>query len=90
MVHKYARLFCRCWPRPCRSVLIARPRTFSTSTLTSRTMHDYFMQQALAEAQRVLDEDEVPIGAVIVHGERIVAAAHNHASSCAIPPRMPK
>ena len=40
-------------------------------------MHDYFMQQALAEAQRALDEDEVPIGAVIVHGERIVASAHN-------------
>lgn len=40
-------------------------------------MHDYFMQQALAEAQRALEEDEVPIGAVIVHGERVVAAAHN-------------
>ncbi len=40
-------------------------------------MHEYFMQQALAEAERALEEDEVPIGAVIVHDERIVAAAHN-------------
>ncbi len=40
-------------------------------------MHEYFMQQALAEAERALEEDEVPIGAVIVHDERIVASAHN-------------
>ncbi len=40
-------------------------------------MHDYFMQQALAEAEKALEEDEVPIGAVIVHDERIVASAHN-------------
>ena len=36
-----------------------------------------FMQLALAEAQRARDEDEVPIGAVIVRDERVIAAAHN-------------
>ena len=40
-------------------------------------MHEFFMQKALAEAQAAFDEDEVPIGAIIVHGERIIAAAHN-------------
>lgn len=40
-------------------------------------MHDYFMRQALAEAEAALAEDEVPVGAVIVQGERIIAAAHN-------------
>ncbi|MDR3252952.1 MAG: nucleoside deaminase [Tannerella sp.] len=38
---------------------------------------EYYMRQALAEAQIAADEDEVPIGAVIVCGERIIARAHN-------------
>jgi tRNA(adenine34) deaminase len=40
-------------------------------------MHESFMRLALAEAEAALAEDEVPIGAVIVHGERVIAAAHN-------------
>jgi tRNA(adenine34) deaminase len=40
-------------------------------------MHEHFMQLALAEAEAALDENEVPIGAIIVHGERVIAAAHN-------------
>ena len=40
-------------------------------------MHEYFMKQALAEAEAALAEDEVPIGAIVVHDERVVAAAHN-------------
>jgi len=39
--------------------------------------HDHYMRLALAEAQAALDEDEVPVGAVIVQGERVIAAAHN-------------
>jgi tRNA(adenine34) deaminase len=35
------------------------------------------MQMALAEAEQALNEDEVPVGAVIVCGERVVASAHN-------------
>jgi tRNA(adenine34) deaminase len=35
------------------------------------------MRMALAEAEAALAEDEVPIGAVIAQGERIVASAHN-------------
>ncbi len=36
-----------------------------------------FMRQALAEATKALERDEVPIGAVIVHKRRIIARAHN-------------
>jgi len=38
---------------------------------------DYFMKQALVEAQKAFDEDEVPVGAVVVHDGRIIARAHN-------------
>ena len=37
----------------------------------------YAMQEALQEAQRAFDEDEVPIGAVITQQEKIIARAHN-------------
>ena len=38
---------------------------------------EYFMKQALAEARHAAAEDEVPIGAVIVCGDQIIARAHN-------------
>lgn len=38
---------------------------------------DYFMRQALTEAQKAFDKDEVPIGAVIVMQNQIIARAHN-------------
>ena len=40
-------------------------------------MHDQFMQIALQEAQAAFEENEVPIGAVIVKGGRLIASAHN-------------
>lgn len=38
---------------------------------------NYFMRQALQEAQKAFDADEVPIGAVIVADGRVIARAHN-------------
>ena len=38
---------------------------------------ELYMQEALKEAQCAGDEDEVPIGAVIVHKGRLVARARN-------------
>ena len=38
---------------------------------------EYFMKQALSEAQIAAEENEVPVGAVIVHGDRVIARAHN-------------
>jgi tRNA(adenine34) deaminase len=38
---------------------------------------DYFMRLALREAERALEHDDVPIGAVIVHEGEVIAAARN-------------
>ena len=37
----------------------------------------YFMQQALKEAQLAYDADEVPVGAVVVINNKIIARGHN-------------
>jgi tRNA(adenine34) deaminase len=39
--------------------------------------HEHFMQQALKEAHKALEEDEVPIGAVIVMQEKVIARGYN-------------
>ncbi len=43
------------------------------------TVYDdtYFMRQALAEANKAKELDEVPVGAVLVCGGRIISRAHN-------------
>jgi tRNA(adenine34) deaminase len=42
------------------------------------TGHDeHFMRLALREAERALEHDDVPIGAVIVHDGEVIAAARN-------------
>jgi tRNA(adenine34) deaminase len=38
----------------------------------------YFMNEALKEAQKAYQADEVPVGAVIVANNRIIARAHNY------------
>jgi len=42
-----------------------------------RPLDEHYMRLALREAEAAVQEEEVPVGAVIVHGERIVASAHN-------------
>ena len=46
---------------------------------------EYFMRQAIAEAQAAAEADEVPVGAVIVQNGQIIARAHNtrETSRCA-------
>ncbi len=38
---------------------------------------DYFMKAALQEAKNAYEDDEVPVGAVIVCNQRIIARGHN-------------
>lgn len=38
---------------------------------------EYFMKEALKEAQKAFQADEVPVGAVIVLDHKIIARAHN-------------
>jgi tRNA(adenine34) deaminase len=39
--------------------------------------HEKFMLEALKEAQKAFEKDEVPVGAVVVFEGRIIARAHN-------------
>ena len=45
-------------------------------TLSVQT-DEYFMKQALEEARKAYEADEVPVGAVVVCEGRIIARAHN-------------
>jgi tRNA(adenine34) deaminase len=38
---------------------------------------DYFMREALSEARRAFASGEIPVGAVVVSQNRIIARAHN-------------
>ena len=38
---------------------------------------EYFMKQALQEAQKAYDLGEVPVGAVVVANKQVIARAHN-------------
>lgn len=40
-------------------------------------LDEKFMRMALQEAQQAFDADEIPVGAVVVSGGRIIARAHN-------------
>jgi tRNA(adenine34) deaminase len=52
-------------------------------TTSCRDLDELYMEQALREAEAAGREDEVPIGAIIVHepgdgsGPRVIGAAHN-------------
>jgi len=45
--------------------------------LISKSADEHYMREALKEAQKAFDADEVPIGAVVVCREKIIARAHN-------------
>ena len=40
-------------------------------------LHPEYMRLALREACQAAEEGEVPVGAVIVHGQRLIGSAHN-------------
>ena len=40
-------------------------------------MNEKFMKEALKEAQKALEQEEVPVGAVIVKDGKIISRAHN-------------
>ena len=51
------------------------PRTPRTHPAPSDD--EMFMRRALREARRGFEEEEVPVGAVVVHEGRLIARAHN-------------
>lgn len=50
---------------------------FIRTSMISPYNDTYFMKQALIEAQKAFDKDEVPVGAVIVANQQIIARTHN-------------
>ena len=38
---------------------------------------EYYMMQAIKEAKKAFEDDEIPIGAVVVVNEKIIARGHN-------------
>lgn len=52
--------------------------TFVQTTLMDEILSDeYFMKAALGEAKEAYSRDEVPVGAVVVCNNKIIARAHN-------------
>jgi tRNA(adenine34) deaminase len=47
--------------------------------MSELTVHETFMREALFEAERAVENDEVPVGAVVVSDEKILSRAHNRA-----------
>lgn len=47
--------------------------------------HDEFMKQAVQQAQRAFAEDEVPVGAVIVQNNKIIARGYNQVEKLSDP-----
>lgn len=39
--------------------------------------HEYYMRMALKQAELALESQEVPVGAVVVHDNKVIAKAHN-------------
>lgn len=45
---------------------------------------EYFMRKALDEAAAALEEDEIPIGAVVVHNQKIIGKGITKQNACAM------
>ena len=45
--------------------------------MTDNKIHEFFMGEALKQAKLSFDADEVPIGAVLVYQNKIIANGHN-------------
>ena len=48
-----------------------------TKTEEQQKKDEFYMQRALDEARKAFDEDEIPVGAVVVCKDRIIARGHN-------------
>jgi tRNA(adenine34) deaminase len=49
--------------------------------MSEATTHESFMKEALSEAQRAAENNEVPVGAVVVSDIKILSRSHNSAIS---------
>jgi len=45
--------------------------------MTQEQADIYYMREALRQAQKAFDQEEVPVGAVLMHNNKIIAKAYN-------------
>ena len=45
--------------------------------MSSPEIHETFMREALKEAKRAFDKGEIPVGAVVVYQNKVIARAYN-------------
>jgi tRNA(adenine34) deaminase len=57
------------------------PSQFDARFRGAAMNHQHYLRMALAEARAALDAREVPVGAVIVQGQRVIGAGHNQRES---------
>ncbi|WP_231739525.1 tRNA adenosine(34) deaminase TadA [Thalassoglobus polymorphus] len=50
-------------------------------TITLQQIHEYWMMHAIDQAQRAFEQDEVPVGAVVVHEDRVIGEGYNQRES---------
>ncbi len=76
MTECWAALFCFKNNGTSRNVVIS---LFSSKdfTVISPYNDEYFMKQALQEAYKAFEQQEIPVGAVVVANNQIIARAHN-------------
>ncbi|MDD5120896.1 MAG: tRNA adenosine(34) deaminase TadA [Candidatus Omnitrophica bacterium] len=56
---------------------MVRPQLGAFNSLTVIEKQIFYMQEAIKEAIQAAEEDEVPVGAVVVYKDKIIAKAHN-------------
>ena len=42
-----------------------------------KNRHIYWMEYALKEAKQAFDENEIPVGAIVIHNDEIIGKGHN-------------
>lgn len=57
--------------------ILPPPLKWQTKYAAPEAQDEAFMQMALEEAKAAAAENEVPVGAVIVHADTVIAKAHN-------------
>ena len=54
--------------------MLVRPQL---GAINMKNISEFYMLEALKEAQKAFEEDEVPVGSIIVHDGKIIARGHN-------------
>ena len=50
--------------------------------LQADILDNYFMAEAMRLAQIALEDGEIPVGAIVVIGERIIGKGYNQTENC--------